>query len=63
MKSKYIKLSEVLEVNKDSITVKVEFDIKELVVDFIGYTNHIADIIKDLAERMGKRIMEGENLT
>lgn len=53
---RYIKSTEILEVSKDSITVKVEFDIKELVVDFIGYANNIAEIIADLAKRMKENI-------
>lgn len=54
--NKYIKSTEILEVSKDSITVKVEFDIKELVVDFIGYANNINEIIIHLAKRMEENI-------
>lgn len=53
MKSKYIRSSEILEVKKDSIVVKIEFDIKEMVADFIGYADHMTCMIQSLATRLG----------
>lgn len=55
MKSKYIKSSEILEVNEDSLVVEIEFDTKKMVADFLCYADNITEIIKDLAERMEKR--------
>lgn len=54
MKNIYIKSSEILEVKEDSIVVKIEFDIKMMVADFLWYADNVTEIIRDLAERMGE---------
>ncbi len=57
MRSKYIKSSEFLEVKESSVVVKVEFDIKEIVVDIIRYENMLKQLARKIAQN---EKLEGE---